>query len=283
MPRTTSIVDCQRFADSVTAAGGTLPTPLANLLDSYELLFNPEPSQTPERDIMTAATEGTLTSKKLQALLAAAATQQMINNYRGDLARKAEHVLVGAWHRAMETAADEVLDSLRVNFDKHAQAIAKARALFGAESSAEHVLESGQPGTIEAWGALSGHLDVVSKIGAIASAFGPRLGDFSQVVEYTAAENFKLSDAAICCTNGPLVADSQLFLRPNTGHRASPWARCELKLHTISEARERYRAFAEAEFDRVVGSRSPGGWIEDGVMRQFDPPVNPYRVKESAR
>jgi hypothetical protein len=55
-----------------------------------------------------------LTKKALDKLLTAAATAQIVKTYRGDLACRSEHVLVGAFHRQMEAgAADLILTSVR--------------------------------------------------------------------------------------------------------------------------------------------------------------------------
>jgi hypothetical protein len=172
---------------------------------------------------------------------------------------------------------------VRQAYAKHAAAIEHARSLISADASAEQIIESGQPELVTAWQQLNTHLAVVSKIGAIASQFGARpTAQFPQISEYPLAENARLTDAAIMCTAGPLLADSALFLRPDTGHRTSPWARTTLKLHTIEEACERYNAWAAVEFDRV-NSSPQGGWIDEhGKMHEHPRPENPYRAKASA-
>ena len=52
------------------------------------------------------------------------------------------------------------------------------------------------------------------KIGAIASAFGPTIGSFPQIVPYANAEGFRLADAAIMCTAGDLVTDGPTVRSP---------------------------------------------------------------------
>jgi len=118
------------------------------------------------------------------------------------------------------------------------------------------------------WQSLDGHLKVVSKIGAVASAFGPMMGAFPQIVPYANAEGFRLADAAILCTTGDLVTDSAPLGRPDQGHRTSPWARVTLKLHSISEARDRYRQWPAID--------------EHGQMHQKPKPRNPFRDKAAA-
>ena len=202
--------------------------------------------------------------------------------YRGELGRQSEHILLGQFHRELAAgAADQILDSRRSILDKHAEAIAHARSLINAESSAEQVIDSGQPELVTAWHQLNGHIAVVTKVGAIASQFGCRpSAQFAQIREYAQADNFRLTDAAIMCTAGPLMLDSALFQRPDQGHRTSPWGRTELKLHTIADSQARYDAWAAEEFDRTH-SGPRGGWIDqNGQMHQDPVPENPYRAKE---
>ena len=177
--------------------------------------------------------------------------------------------------------ADAIVDSLRPKFDEHAEAIAHARSLINPESSAEQVIESGQPELVTAWQGLNGHLQVVSRIGAIASAFGPRGGRFPQIVEYANADNFRLTDSAIMYTDGPLETDPALFQRPDQGHRTSPWFRTALKLHSIESARERYNEWAADQFD-AAHSGPRGGRLIDGQVVPDPVPPNPYRATKLA-
>ena len=111
----------------------------------------------------------------LDKLLPTAATADLVNKYRGELGRRAEHVLIGEWHRQLEAdGADLGLNSLRSVFDRHAAAIAKARSLFNSESSAEHVIATGEPELITAWNSLPTHVKAIKRIAAVASMFGSR-------------------------------------------------------------------------------------------------------------
>ena len=259
MPMTTSITDCEQFADNIARAGGTVPDVLAHLLSSHQLLSRQEAAESPEKALMTAALNGSLDQKTLDRLLPAAATAALVDNYRGDLARRSEHVLVGEFHRQMTTAADKILDSMRERFDEHAAAIAHARSLIDPESDPEHILASGQSGLVDAWQGLNEHLAAITRIAVVARQFAPRLGHFPQIVEYANADNFRLSDSALMCTDGPLEIDSALFHQPDRGHRTSPFFRVPLRLHTIETARERYNAWAADEFDAQHSGRRAAG------------------------
>jgi hypothetical protein len=142
-------------------------------------------------------------------------------------------------------------------------------------------LASAEPGVIKAWQSLDSHLRVINQIAAIATHFGPGLGWFPQIEEYTLGDGFRLADRAIMCTDGELVRDSALFGRPDQGHRTSPWFKTSLKLHTIAEAQARYNAWAADEFDRIH-SGPRGGWIgEDGQMHED--PVPRIRIAAARR
>jgi len=226
---------------------------------------------------------GTLTAEKLAELAPVAASAAATADYLRGLARSCEHTLVGQWHRQMKNgAADQILNSLRKNFDTHAAAIGVARSLFTAESTPEHVLASAEPKAIEAWQQLEGHLKVITRIAAIASQFGCRpTAQFPQITEYSLAENARVDDRALMCCDGSLIADSWLFGRPDpAGHRSSPFFKTALRLRTIAEAQERYNEFAAIEFDKVH-SGPRGGWIDPatGQMVEDPRPENPFRQK----
>ena len=286
MPKATNFHDCKRFAASVAAAGGTLPQTLENLIQAHDVLADatalPVATARPESAIVDCALQGTLNAEKLTKLLPAAASAAAVNEYAKTLAGSVERVLLGAWHREMESGgADLILDSMRSTFDRHAKDIAKARSLFSAESSAEHVLASGEPAVVTAWQGLTGHLTVVSKIAVVAREFGPRLGDYPQIVEYAGGDGHTLDDTAIMVADGGLQADSAHFQRPDQGHRSSPLFKVSLRLHTIESARARYAQWAAGQFDRV-NSRDPGGWIDEQGVHPFPRPENPYRQKADA-
>jgi len=259
------------------------PTLSGTRLSSYELLARTGPTPQPESPILDACLDGSLTEAKLAKLLQPAALADIVAAYRKDLAGRSAFVLLGAWHREVKAgAADQILDSLRPNFDEHAAAIAHARSLFNAESTAEQIIESGEPELVTAWQGLNAHLAAIGRIAAVARQFGPRLGDYPQITEYALGENMRLTDTAIICTDGPLEADSAVFNRPDQGHRTSPYFRCSLRLHSVESAQDRYNAWAADEFDRIH-SGPRGGWIDPatGEMHENPVPENPYRQKIS--
>jgi hypothetical protein len=286
MPKATGLHECRAFADSVRACGGTVPKQLECLLSAHELLAAPGPSESPDRAIIDAALNGTLDERTLDKLLPGAATAAMILDHRRQIAQTCEHTLVGEWHRQLAAGgADAVLSSLQKNFDTHAKAIAHARSLIDPESSLEHIMASASPEVVTAWQTLSQHVQVIDRIAAIASHFGPRpTASFPQFTEYVgASEGTVVDNRAVFCTAGGLVADSALFRRPSGIHRDSPWARTALQLHSVASARDRYRAFCADQFDAAnAGPR--GGWVDvkTGEVHEHPLPPNPFRQEASA-
>jgi|KBSSwiStaDraftv2_1062776.scaffolds.fasta_scaffold167797_2 hypothetical protein len=187
------------------------------------------------------------------------------------------------WHRQLEAgAADQILDSVRGKFQAAADQISHARTLIPMQSSPEHILATAGDGALEAWRTLDEHIRIVDVIGTrIAAHFGPRLGNFPQVVEFPLGDGHRLEDKAICCTAGDLEVDSSLFRKPGI-HRNSPWCQTELRLNTIGEAQDRYDHWAAIEFDRLH-SGPQESWIDEhGKMHERPRPRNPFAQKVSA-
>jgi hypothetical protein len=282
---TTNWTDCQKLAKSVAAVGGELPPVLTNLLAGYDVLAAPGRAEDPAAPLIDAVLQGQLDDKKLAELLPVAAAGAWAVQYRQELARSAEHVLLGQFHRELKKGAcDAVIASMRKTFNRHAEQVARAKTLISSESSVEHILATGTPELVTAWQELPGHLAVVSKIGLIAANFGASpVAQFGQITQYALADNHHIADAAIMATAGPLLTDSSLFMAPDQGGRTSPWFRCGgLRLWTIAEAQGRYNSWAADEFDRIH-SGPVGGMLIDGQVVDDPRPENPYRTKELAR
>ena len=282
MPPTSAVLDCRRFADATIAAGGTVPDPLRGLLVAASLLMRPAATTTRYTEAHPRPGNGRPT-RRTQARDAARRRRapQQAATYRRELRTRAEPVVVPAFHQALKDgAADQILDSLRPQFEKAAAQIEAARGLIAAESDLAQWLSTAKPEAVTAWQALDGHLATVSAIGAIAAQFGPRVGNFPLIVEYALADNFRIDDRAVFCADGPHIEiDSAAFQRSTAGHRGSPWFKVSLKLNTVAEAQERYRIFAGASWERVHGGRRES-WIDgDGEAHEMPRPENPFTAK----
>jgi hypothetical protein len=80
--------------------------------------------------------------------------------------------------------------------------------LINPESTAENIIESGQPERVSAWQTLTGHLTVITRIAAVAAQFGCRpTASFPQINEYVGAGS-SIDDRALMCTSGDLVTQT---------------------------------------------------------------------------
>ena len=269
------------------APGSAPPDSLGHLLRGHELLASPRAADDPANAILDAAADGTLDEKLLAKLLPVAAAATMANQCRQELASRAERMLVQRWYRTLKAgAADQVISSMRSEFNRHAEQIAHAKSVgINSESTLEHLVATGESGLVEAWNDLGGHIAAITAIANVASQFGSRpTATFPQLKEFTAGHVHLLDDRALMACDGGLLADSSLFRRPDTGHRSSPFFQTILKLHSISSAQQRHDQWAADEHDRIHRDRPRGGKIlEDGVVA-YDPiPPNPFQGRAGSQ
>lgn len=223
MPLTSNATwpECEQFAKAVSAASGAIPKPLANIfpLTGAALIEAHSPAQAPEGAIVEAVCDGTLTETTLAILIESAAHDQQIATYRAELRNNSQPMFVTAFFTALQNgAADEILSSLRDRHDVAAQEIEKARDLLPSiDTPVEVFMHSAKPGAIDAWQKLDGHIAVIASIAAIAAQFGPRLGKWPLVTEYSLGDGFRLDDRALFCADGELVADSHPFIETRSG------------------------------------------------------------------
>ena len=214
-------------------------------------------------------------------MIATAAEQQNVADYRSELRGRAERVVAERFHKELARGcADLILDSLRGRFDAAAEQIAVARSLINPESSAEHVIASGQPELVTAWQSVDPNLAVLSAIGAVAAQFGARPSARFPLITEHPGDNYKTDDVALFCGSGGLETDSAPFLRQQGRHRNSPWFAIPLKLNSVAQAKERYRLWAASQWeaqhpDPVVRYTNP----EDGSVAEKTL-VNPFRREE---
>jgi hypothetical protein len=277
-----NLTDAQRLVAAVTEAGGRVPDALERLLAAAELLMAPSAVDDPVAPILARALDGKLDAKVLDTMVATAAAQQNVADYRSELRGRAERVVAQRFHKALGQGgcADLILGSLRGRFDAAAEKIAVARSLINPESSAEHVIASGQPELVEAWRTLDDHLAVLGAIGSIAAQFGARPSARFPLITEHPGDNYKTDDVALFCGSGGLETDSAPFLRQQGRHRQSPWFLIPLRLNTVAQAEERYRLWAASQWD----AQHPNPTIQytnpdDGSVAEMTL-VNPFRREE---
>lgn len=282
MPKTRALADCRQFCDEITSAGGTAPDVLQALLATADRLMAPAATQDPLRGLFDRALNGQVPDEsEIDALIAEAAGAQSLANFRGSLAPRIERETVDRWHKTLQDGcADLILSSMRKTFDQHAKAIGVARSLIPRETALEQWLSTAEPAAVTAWQELGSHIAALTKIGNVASQFGARpLARFSLIRE-VAGDNFATDDRALFCACGGLAGDSIPFLQIDRGGRESAWMAVPLRLNTVAEARERYRAWCEGQWDgihttRTVQFNNPA----DGSASQIEL-KNPFRQQE---
>ena len=279
----TLLVECRSFADEIVVASGTVPTPLQRLLDVAELLMRPAAAADPLRGLLDEALDGRLDPEQIDAMIAEAASQQTVADYRADLGVRAERAIVARWHKALKDGcADQILTSLRKSFDTHAKAIGVARELIPRETELTQWLSTAKPEAVTVWQGLGGHIAALTAIGNIASQFGCRPTARFPLIAEVPGDNFRTDDRALFCCCGGLVTDSAPFLAIDRGHRQSAWMAVPLRLNSVAQAKERYRAWCEGEWDkvhytRIVQYTNPA----DGSVSELEL-KNPFKAKQDA-
>jgi hypothetical protein len=281
MPAT--LTDARALAVSITSAAGTVPAPLSRLLSTADLLMAPGAAAAPLQPVVDAALRGELDQRKLDKMLDAAAQQAAAANFRKELRQIAEPAVVQAFHQELKNngGADLVLDSLRDQFTKHAQAIEVARDLIPRETDLSQWLADAKPQAVTAWQQLPGHLSVLDRIGRIVASFGSRpSAHFPLFAETGYSDSRLVSDVALFCANGDsLAADSAPFLRLGpAAHRASPWFAVPLRLNTVEQARARFEAWNATEWDKSHAQRVVQFTKPDGTLGEMEL-INPHRAK----
>ena len=103
--------------------------------------------------------------------------------------------------------------------------------------------------------------------------------------EYANADNFRLEDRAICCTDGSNLRSRQRAVPPSrrTRQRAVDF-KTALKLHSVYSARDHYRVCGCVRMGAIAPRPGPGTqWLDEhGTLHEQPRPVNPYKATESA-
>lgn len=300
----TRIADIHQLRTDVEAIGGTFPEALTNLLAVNDLLRStsqPLPAArghlTPLAEpVLDAAVAGDLTETRLDEIVFDAALARVVAETRGEITRAAQgSIVLRAGKMLAEGAADEIVLSLRPQFDEAARTIERALELVDLSHDYETFFDHADMDKLDALHALKPACDEITRIVDVAARFGrkslsfpligtPQVGGSAPVEDL-----YGLADAALFSTDPEFgvsgllsvamaiaehnkAISSQRTVNPqDMGMRAKfgPFARGALRLNTVTEARDLLRAWAEVKTDNLV---SPEHLAILG---------NPYRVEVS--
>jgi hypothetical protein len=283
----THIGDAKTLRANVEAAGGAMSASLLHLLAAHELLSVAPGATDHSAPIIAAAVAGDLTAAKLNKLVGEAAVAEAAAQLRSNLARRASGDIVRQFGAELVGgAADEIVASLRPQFDDAAKRIEDALQIVRLDLDYARFVDEASPEALGAYQGLKSAVAVIDRVLAIAVQFGPRSTSFPLIMHPTEGgvyDDFvNVEDAALFVTppGSPIagwtsrlrdhraaVASQQSIKPRDLGLKFSPWLSGGLRLNTISEACELVRVFAETVADNNV---------TPGLVGRV---VNPYRAE----
>ena len=266
----------------------TPPKVLQNIVNGFDLLGAPIQAvpADPANAILAAAADGKLTAKSLDELLTAAAAETATNNYRQEFRLKAERKFARGFHAALlDGAADQILDGLRPQFEGVAAELTTARDLVDQDTPARLLDVSASAEEQDAWRRLPELVRQISRLGAIAAAFGPT-ADLAVIDDLTDNDAMLrlgwIDNRALMCCEGDIVGASRTFRQPDVHWQNSAWLRVSPKMATITEAQEALRELAEGDWAGRESQRAGRGTLtaEHGFVP--DTRTNPHALPEPA-
>ncbi|WP_142248319.1 hypothetical protein [Mycobacterium colombiense] len=274
---------------AATGLGAKAPEDLVNVINGYRALSEAaKPATDPNRAILDAAANGTLTAESARELATSGVIGKLVSEHLVTVASQANRRFVEKFHELLEAgAADAILNDLRPAFDEAAANIAATLELVDIRTPDSALVANATAEQLDAWRSLPKHVTKISSIAAVATRFG-MFGNFALIddprdkdVMLRGGEMSGLDDRAVMCTTGDLILFSRTFLEPNPDVRSSPWLRVQPKLHTIAEARERVRAYAESAWAAIYAARPKTGRVIDGNSVVYDELRNPFALSEA--
>lgn len=273
-----SLPAARQLVQSVRDVGGTVPESLTRILAASELLSVQPAATDPVKAILNAAAAGELDESRLADLVADAAAASAVRDYRSQVAGRVEAGLLDRFYKALcAGAADEILDSLRPLFGEAAGKLTEATDLVDVSVDPAQLALHGDSEEIKAYRSIRPLVTVLDDISSIARRFGPRSVDFAVLDNPPNVDDRGVLDEAVMCSADPdLIQAGAVFRSRSADIRSCPWLRTAPRLHTIAEATERLRGWAEAAFDQTVSNRGRGRF-DNGVF-VAEPIPNPYAV-----
>lgn len=286
----TKMAEAANLIHAVETFNVTVPERLTNLITAYETLSTAPPIPDTSAAILNAAEAGGLTEAKVAKMCADAMSATAAAEHRITLAQKSNQLFLKRFHANLRDGdANAILDALRPTFDSAAQAVADTLQVVDPSVTDTALAITATPEQLDAWRSLPKHLHTLDRICSIATVFGPH-GTFDVVEDLREpggpmmkGGTRALDDRAVMCTGNTIDGAAAVFGLPHPvgDVRTSPWLRVTPKLHTIDEARERVRAWAEEAWDGLWAVRSKTYSTVNGELVE-DTQVNPYRITQPA-
>jgi hypothetical protein len=181
--------------------------------------------------------------------------------------------------------ADAIFDLLRPQFDDAAGALTSALSKVGIPHDPTAFLEGASPDELLAWQSVKPAVAVLDRVGAAVRMLGPN-GAFPVVPDPRNTDPVIqcgwLHDLAGLCADGDLMAACVQFQKPSGDIRSSAWLRISPRLHTVSSARERLRAWCEKAWDSEESQHPRGGRLVDGTIIDDPKRPNPFALPKAS-
>lgn len=285
----TSLTDAANLIATAGDLGATIPKRLTNLIAAHKIIATTPPATDPVTAILDAAESGSLTEAKIAKLAADAAAATAVAEYRATLAQRAGRKFLGRFYDNLRDGdADTILDSLRPTFDNAASAIDDALRILDINATDTELATTATTEQLTAWRGLAGHLTILDRIAAIAATFAPD-GTFGIVDNprerdvVLKGHSGPLHPRAVMCSQLPPDYATRIFMQPNPvgDVRTSPWLTAQPVLHTLDQAHERLRAWAENTWAAADATRGKTYSTINGQLIEDTRP-NPFSIKQPA-
>lgn len=290
MQSTTRMTEAAELIHAVEGFNVTAPARLTNLVTAHETFRTAPPIPDTTAAILNAAEAGNLTEAKVAKMCADAMSATAAAEFRTKLAHKSSQLFLQRFHADLRDGdADRIIDALRPTFNSTAQALTTALQVVDPTATDTALATTATTEQLDAWRSLPKLLHTLDRICSIVTAFGIH-GTFNLIEDAREAGGpmmkggtAPLDDRAVMCTDNTIEGAAAVFRQPHPAGdvRTSPWLRVTPKLHTLADARERVRAWAEDAWAAIEATRAKTYSTIDGELVEDTRP-NPFRIKETA-
>ncbi|BBY54215.1 hypothetical protein H7J07_06265 [Mycobacterium koreense] len=287
VPNLTRLNDARQLVATVTDLGGTVPEALSHLIAASDALTAAPKPVDPLAELLDHAAAGKLTAKKFEETASASAQAHVAAAHRNELAARAESGLVERFGKTLlDGAADEILNSLRPQFDKAAKVVTDTLRGVNFDQAHAEFVDTATPEQLSAFQKCKAATATIDRIVDLAGEFGV-VGHWPLIAKPEAAlvgdplpisaKSLFTHDAAPASLEQDSqrhrdftqAVASQRSIQPrHLGMRFSRWLVPGLELVSVAKARENLREWAEQRWD----SRNV-----DSVKARM---ANPYAAEE---